>query len=95
MGATLIGEFVFDGSDPLYEGHFPGNPVVPGSLVVEAFVMRLQAEGLVPCEVKNFRFRAFVPPGTCGYEVTVETGRAVCTLFHGDQPAVTGEVIIR
>jgi len=92
--STLSGTFFFDGTDPLYEGHFPGNPVVPGSLVVEAFVMMLQEKGYTPVEAKNFRFRTFIPPGAYTWKVTLEKGRAACKLFHGDKPAVTGEVVL-
>jgi 3-hydroxyacyl-[acyl-carrier-protein] dehydratase len=91
---TFSGAFFFDGDDPLYEGHFPGNPVVPGSLVVEAFVMMLQEKGFTPSEAKNFRFRTFIAPGTYAWAVTLEKGRASCTLFHRDKPAVTGEVVL-
>ncbi|WP_300667393.1 hypothetical protein [Desulfoluna sp.] len=95
MTAPLSGHFVFDGTDPLYKGHFPGTPVVPGSLVVEAFAARLQEAGHRPLEAKNFRFRRFIPPGTYAYQVHFDKGRASCKLFHGDKPAVTGEMVIR
>ena len=32
------GIFHFDPDDPIYRDHFPGYPVVPGSLVVQAFL---------------------------------------------------------
>lgn len=95
MAASLSGNFVFDGTDPLYGGHFPGNPVVPGSLVVEAFVLRLQEAGYRLQEAKNFRFRTFLAPGRYPYTVTFDKGRAACRLFYGDKPAVTGEVVLR
>jgi len=95
MTATLSGTFFFDGTDPLYEGHFPGNPVVPGSLVVEAFVTMLQEAGHTPVEAKNFRFRTFIAPGIYSYKVRFDKGRASCKLFHGDKPAVTGELVLR
>ena len=94
MTATLSGFFFFDGADPLYEGHFPGNPVVPGSLVVEAFYKRLQEAGHAPIGAKNFRFRSFVPPGSYPYTVRCENGRAACRLFHGETLAVTGEMVL-
>ncbi|VFQ42891.1 hypothetical protein [Desulfoluna butyratoxydans] len=94
MEAVLSGLFRFDGSDPLYKGHFPGNPVVPGSLVVEAFYHRLRDEGHAPVAAKNFRFRVFVPPGEYRYTVRCEKGRATCTLFTDEAPAVTGEMVL-
>ena len=91
---VLTGSFFFDGSDPLYKGHFPGNPVVPGSLVVASFLSMLKGEGHTPSEVKNFRFRLFLPPGSYPWAVTIEGDRAVCRLLLGDRPAVTGEVVL-
>ncbi len=91
---TLSGTFLFDGSDPLYEGHFPGNPVVPGSLTVAAFVTMLRKRGYAPSEVRNFRFRTFLSPGSYAWRVLLDGGRARCTLFHGEMPAVTGEVVL-
>ncbi len=37
--ATIIsGLFFFDPLDKIYKDHFPGTPVVPGSIIISAFV---------------------------------------------------------
>lgn len=36
-GAVRSGVFRFDPAHPLFEDHFPGAPVVPGSCIVQAF----------------------------------------------------------
>jgi 3-hydroxyacyl-[acyl-carrier-protein] dehydratase len=33
---SIEGKRVFKKDDPLFEGHFPGNPVLPGVLIIEA-----------------------------------------------------------
>ena len=41
------GTFVFDPRDPVFDEHFPGNPVVPGSLIEFTPTQRAQARKLV------------------------------------------------
>lgn len=60
-------------SDPFLQGHFPGNPVVPGVLIVEAIAQAAAVlghlsyeNGLSTCyltEVQSARFRKPVVPG--------------------------------
>ncbi len=35
---------IFDSTDPIFRGHFPGNPLVPGALLAEALA---QTSGLI------------------------------------------------
>jgi 3-hydroxyacyl-[acyl-carrier-protein] dehydratase len=35
-GCEASGEKVFHASDPIFRGHFPGNPLVPGVILTEA-----------------------------------------------------------
>jgi 3-hydroxyacyl-[acyl-carrier-protein] dehydratase len=60
-------------SEPLLQGHFPGNPVFPGVLIVEAIAQAAAVlghlsyeKGLTSClltEVSSARFRRQVVPG--------------------------------
>ena len=93
--ARLETTLFFDGDDPLYQDHFPGNPVVPGTLVVEGFLEYLKAQGYTPLAISNFRFRVFISPGRYHAEVRVDKQKASCILFNGDgKRAVTGHVEI-
>ncbi len=70
-------------SDPFLQGHFPGNPIVPGVLIVEGIA---QASGVLgnacnesefrTClltEIQSTRFRRQVIPGdTLRYEVRIK-----------------------
>ena len=59
-------------SDPIFQGHFPGNPVFPGVLMVEAMAQASAVLGMISrpesrhcflTEVNDARFRM---PVTCG-----------------------------
>lgn len=91
-------------NEPHFEGHFPGAPVMPGVLVVEAMA---QAGGLmflrqVPDRrnkliyftgIDNCKFRRPVIPGDqLRLEVTVRRRRERFALVHG-VATVQGEVV--
>lgn len=71
-GRVLSGVFYFDPADPIYADHFPGCPVVPGSLIVQAFIkaLRNSGMGMRPGRIQDFKFRKFIPPGE--YEFLLE-----------------------
>ena len=81
--------------EPQFEGHYPGNPIMPGVLLCEAvfqagaylLVQRLQreggsAEGLTPVlsRIQEARFKQMVKPGDT-VEITAEWKETV-TRFH-------------
>ena len=86
------GTFCFDPADRIYGDHFPGNPVVPGSLIVHAFVEAGRKMGIAPgcCAIENFKFREFVPPGDYTFSMELLPDRLRCRLYQEDRTLATG-----
>ena len=87
------GYFFFDPDDPIYQDHFPGHAVVPGSLIVHAFIEALGTLEHDPgrWSVSDFRFKRFIPPGRYAYCIEpTPDGRMACFLYDDGRAAVTG-----
>lgn len=59
---------VFAADDPVFQGHFPGNPLVPGVLLIEALAQTAglalgQKRPLLLCAVSRMKFPAAARPG--------------------------------
>lgn len=53
---------------PMFAGHFPGQPIVPGAWLLAQALRALQAEGPGDGEVdrvETAKFHRAVPPGAC------------------------------
>ena len=92
--SNVTGEIFFDPEDSIYADHFPGNPVVPGSLIIAAFLrvvgLAAKAEGK-SWSVENFRFRRFIPPGQYDYRISWKSdGSVQCALYDDGRTVVTG-----
>ena len=76
----MVGEFIHaqknvTGNEPLLQGHFPGNPIVPGVMIVECMAQASAvlgkltrpdtAETCLLIEIDKTRFRKQIVPGDC------------------------------
>ena len=86
------GVFYFHPDDGIYKDHFPEYPVVPGSLVVHAFLKAAAEAGFLLdyLTIENFRFKAFLSPGHYVYRIELEENRLKCLIYRGEKKLVTG-----
>lgn len=89
----LEGTFYYPPDDVIFQEHFPGHPVVPGSMIVNAFLIAGEKLGFTGdnLKIENFRFKEFLVPGRqYPFRIEVKNGRLYCFIVHGDKLLVTG-----
>jgi 3-hydroxyacyl-[acyl-carrier-protein] dehydratase len=89
---SIEGTFYFDPEDRIYEDHFPGRAVVPGSLIVQAFLEAGKAAGFSNQVggVENFQFKEFVAPGEYAFSMEDMEKGWQCRLYHKGTAVVSG-----
>lgn len=65
-------------NEPFFTGHFPGNPIMPGVLILEAIA---QATGILAFKTAN----AYPEDGTLYYLVGIDEARFKQPVIPGDQ----------
>ncbi len=84
-GKTIKGSRLFREDDFFFKGHFPGNPIVPGVILVETMAQcggcGITSAGIMPegtlyvlASIGNVKFHHVVKPGD-KFEIEVETLR--------------------
>jgi len=88
----INGTFYFDPADWIYGDHFPGRAVVPGSLIVQAFLEAGKAAGFGSAGggIENFRFKEFVAPGRYAFSIENLDKGLHCRLYHEGKTVVAG-----
>jgi 3-hydroxyacyl-[acyl-carrier-protein] dehydratase len=59
-------QFHFDREHPTAAGHFPGNPIIPGAVLLDAVLGAIAAASgtqATSCEIKSVKFLLPVRPG--------------------------------
>ncbi|MFN4005237.1 MAG: 3-hydroxyacyl-ACP dehydratase [Hylemonella sp.] len=82
---------------PSYAGHFPGQPIVPGVLLLEAIVQAAEQLGIAggaALEIPVCKFSASLLPGAT-VELTLTPGPGGSVAFavtQGDRPVASGSL---
>ena len=89
-----VGSFTIGRDHPCLPGHFPGNPIVPGVVLLdEATALILTAEpGRTLAGLPTVRFARPVRPGDL-VQVAYAAGRFACTV--DGTAVVTGTITLR
>jgi 3-hydroxyacyl-[acyl-carrier-protein] dehydratase len=101
-GKRIVGIKSVSGNEPFFQGHFPGNPIMPGVLIVEALAQagsvlllsQPEERGKLPlfAGIDGLRFRRPVVPGDqLRLEVEFTMRRRSIGRGHG-RATVGGEV---
>jgi acyl-coenzyme A synthetase/AMP-(fatty) acid ligase len=61
--AAALLPIAIDPAHPAFAGHFPGMPIVPGVVLLDAALHALALDGTAPCEIVSAKFLGIVRPG--------------------------------
>jgi 3-hydroxymyristoyl/3-hydroxydecanoyl-(acyl carrier protein) dehydratase len=80
---------------PTAEGHFPGNPIIPGAVLLREILATISPAGVESgCEIRSAKFHQPVRPGdtvSIVWEAVRGEGvRFSCSIAGSDRPTVTG-----
>ena len=90
-------ERVFQPDHPASQGHFPGNPIIPGAVLLSETLQAIEASlgvNLVPFQVTSVKF---LHPARPGDRVLIEFSRTArgeikFTCAVGGRPVLTGQM---
>lgn len=88
-----VGRFVVPADHPALPGHFPGRPVVPGVMLLDAVLRAAAGAGEPPRRILRAKFAAPVEPGAeveISFEARV-SGRTRFTCRCGETTVLLGE----
>jgi 3-hydroxyacyl-[acyl-carrier-protein] dehydratase len=107
-GVRAVAEHTFTGAEWYLKGHFPGNPIVPGVILVESMAQTATVMAMALPEYRDglglfagideMRFKRIVRPGdTARYEAVIDKmrrgyARVNVRAFVGDELAAEGVI---
>ena len=108
-GVRAVAEHTFTGREWFQPGHFPGNPIVPGVILVESLAQTATVMAMSLPEyrdgiglfaaIEEMKFKRVVRPGETGrFEVTVDKmrrgfARVNVRAYVGDEVAAEGVIV--
>jgi 3-hydroxymyristoyl/3-hydroxydecanoyl-(acyl carrier protein) dehydratase len=91
---SRAGRFVVPGGHPALAGHFPGRPLVPGSLILDLVIAAWGG----PClGVQWAKFHALLPPDLevlVSFEPTQDPGAVRFECRCADRPICSGRLLV-
>lgn len=82
---------------PCFEGHFPGDPLVPGALLLQWLAQHIEQQlpGLSPTTLKVMKFIAPVRPGyRCEVELTRQEQKVIVAGSWQGNPCFHGQFLL-
>jgi 3-hydroxymyristoyl/3-hydroxydecanoyl-(acyl carrier protein) dehydratase len=96
----VVIERLFQPDHPAAQGHFPGNPIIPGAVLLSETIMAIEhglSASLAPFQIISAKF---LQPARPGDRVLIEFSRSAggeirfaCTV--GGRPVLTGQITCR
>ena len=92
---SVVGRFVVPADHPSLPGHFPGQPIVPGVVLLDHVLDLVVGAGGHATALLGVRFTAAVRPDeTIEVSATGRSGRIGFAATRGGQPVLHGTVEI-